>query len=71
MRSTHSFNVDFILRKCKGDEKYGLIYARITVDGERKEISIKEKIECNEWDSRREQVIGKGFARSRHWTMAL
>jgi len=60
MRSTHSFGVDFILRKCKGDEKYGLIYARITVDGERKEISIKEKIECGDWDSRREQVKGKG-----------
>jgi integrase/recombinase XerD len=60
MRSTHSFSVDFILRKCKGDEKHGLIYARITVDGEKREISIKEKVECNEWDGRREMVKGKG-----------
>lgn len=62
MRSIHSFGVDFIIRKCKGDEKHGLIYARITVDGERKEVSIKEKIECGDWDSRRELVKGKGRA---------
>jgi integrase/recombinase XerD len=60
MRSTNSFSVDFVIRKCKGDEDYGLIYARLTVDGERREISIKERIACSDWDSRKEQVKGKG-----------
>ena len=43
MKSTHSFAIDFIKRLCKEDKKKALMYARITVDGERKEISLKER----------------------------
>jgi len=42
MQTRHSFSVDFIIRKCRENKKRALIYARITVDGERREISLKE-----------------------------
>ena len=35
------------------------IFARITVDGDRKEISLKENIKTSDWDSAREIVNGK------------
>ncbi|HWB92359.1 MAG TPA: hypothetical protein VG605_10920 [Puia sp.] len=44
MKTTHSFSIDFIIRRCKENKQQALIYARITVDEERKEISIKERI---------------------------
>ncbi|HEY2722898.1 MAG TPA: Arm DNA-binding domain-containing protein [Chitinophagaceae bacterium] len=59
MRSTHTFGIDFITRKCKEDKKKAFIYIRITVDEERKEISLKEQIIAASWDSKREMVKGK------------
>jgi hypothetical protein len=37
------------------------IYARITVDGERAEVSTKEKIVANDWDPDKEIVKGKAI----------
>lgn len=48
MKTTHSFGIDFIIRRCKENKKQALIYARITVDEERKEISLKERINAAE-----------------------
>jgi integrase/recombinase XerD len=62
MRSTHSFATDFIIRKCKGDKTKAMIFARITVDGSSKEISIKEKINRADWDSKGGKVKGKNNA---------
>lgn len=62
MRSTHSFAIDFIVRKCKKDKSKALIFARITVDGETKEISIKEKIDFNSWDNDKEIVKGRNIS---------
>jgi hypothetical protein len=45
MRSTHSFTIDFVIRKDKENKKRALLDARVTVDGERKEISLKEHID--------------------------
>lgn len=59
MRSTHSFATDFIIRKCKGDKTKAMIFARITVDGSSREISIKEKINHEDWDNKGEIVKGK------------
>jgi len=59
METRNSFGIDFITRKCKTDNKNVLIYARITVNGEVKEISIKEKIERNAWNNASEIVNGK------------
>jgi hypothetical protein len=62
MRSRHSFSTDFIIRKCKGDKSKAILFARITVDGCSKEISIKEKIDSDDWDNKREMVKGKSQA---------
>jgi len=59
MKSTHSFGIDFVIRRCKTDNKRALIYARINVDGERKEISLKEHINANDWNFTNETVKGK------------
>jgi len=60
MQTRHSFSVDFIIRKCRENKKRALIYARITVDGERKEISLKESIDASAWDNKGECIKGKG-----------
>ena len=41
MITTHTFAVDIIIRRNKADKKKALIYARITIDGDAKEISLK------------------------------
>ena len=61
MRSTHSFGIDFIIRRCKEDKTKAFVYARITVDEERKEISLKEQIIASNWDSKQEIVKGKSI----------
>lgn len=59
MKTTHSFSTDFLIRRCKENKKKALIYARITVDEERREISLKEQIDAIDWDPRKEIVKGK------------
>jgi integrase/recombinase XerD len=59
MRSTHTFAVNFIKRNCKDDKTQAFIYARITVDEEQREISLKERISAADWDTDKEVVKGK------------
>jgi len=59
MKTTHSFSIDFIIRRCKDKKTQALIYARITVDEERKEISLKERITATDWDPNQEIVKGR------------
>ncbi len=59
MRATHSFGIDFIIRRCKDNKVKAYIFARITVDGERKEISLKEEIKAIDWDGDSETVRGR------------
>ena len=59
MKTTHSFSIDFIIRRCKDNKKQALIYARITVDEERKEISLKERINVTDWDPQQEIIKGR------------
>lgn len=59
METTHTFGIDLLIRKCKYNKKQGFIYARITVDEERAEISTKEKIDVASWDPDKEIVKGK------------
>ena len=49
------------LRKVKTNRKTGLvpIYLRITLDGVRKEISLKRKVNLKDWDSKLQVVLGK------------
>jgi len=51
MRNTHTFTVKFILRMNKFRNHRAPIYARISVDGVRKEMAIKETIDPDEWDN--------------------
>ena len=59
MKTSFRFSIDFIIRLNKKDRAFALIYAKITVDGIAKEISLKEQIIAADWDSAREQVKGK------------
>ena len=56
----HELSVLFTLRRSKIDKK-GLapIYLRITVDGERAEITVNRKVNPNKWDSRLQRVVGR------------
>lgn len=59
MQTTQTFAVDVIFRRSKKDREKGLLYARITVNGDAKEVSLKEPVMLAEWDSKSEMVIGK------------
>ena len=59
MKAQHTFGIDFIIRLSKNDKTSALIFARITVNGDRKEISLKENINTADWDSSSEMVKGK------------
>ncbi len=63
MRTTHSFSVEFIKRPSRSKKKANKanIYARIWVDGEAAEISLKEEIDANAWDGQAEQVKGRSI----------
>lgn len=56
-----SFSIDFIIRKCKANKKRADIFAKITVDGDIKELSIKEQIETADWINKQEIVKGKSI----------
>jgi site-specific recombinase XerD len=58
---TTTFSVSFLTRKCKADKKHAHIYARITIDGEEKELSTKEQISISSWDSAKSRVKGNSI----------
>ncbi len=51
MTPHHSFGTHFVIRKSRQDEKYSIVYARISVNGRRAELSLKQKIKPAQWDS--------------------
>jgi site-specific recombinase XerD len=59
MKTAHSFSIDFLIRKCKSNEQEAIIYVRVTVNEERREISLKEKIEPGNWHPSHNVVLGK------------
>lgn len=61
MTTTHTFAVDIIIRRNKTNREKALLYARITIDGDAKEVSLKETIAVAEWDSKSETIIGKSI----------
>jgi integrase/recombinase XerD len=61
MKANHTFGIDFITRTCKSDKTSAHLFARITVDGERREISLKEPVKLKDWDSAREVVKGNSI----------
>lgn len=61
MQNMQIFSVDFLIRRCKADRTRALIYGRITVNGERVEISLKEQINVAEWNPGRGILKSKSF----------
>ncbi|MEH6682498.1 MAG: site-specific integrase [Sediminicola sp.] len=58
MSLTKSFGVSFFIRQNPNNAGSALIYARITVNGKRVEISLKKSIPPNLWDSPNNRVTG-------------
>jgi hypothetical protein len=58
MRTTHTFGLQFIIRSNKNDQSSGIIYARITIEGQRAEISLKKTLPLSLWNNSRGKVNG-------------
>ena len=58
MQTQTTFSVIFFTRKNRANDNKLSIYARITVDGKRAEISIKRCTKTRDWDSRRKRARG-------------
>ena len=58
MKTTKTFSVRFAVRTCKRNIKQATIYARITVNGRRLEISLKRTIDPELWDPASGSVTG-------------
>jgi site-specific recombinase XerD len=58
MRTTNTFGIQFILRMNKIKKDLAPLYARVTVEGHRVEISLKRWISPDNWNNSREIVRG-------------
>ena len=58
MKTKSTFTIIFFTRKSRSNPKQLSIYVRITVNGKRSEMSLKRRIEQNQWDSSKNR--GKG-----------
>lgn len=58
MESTTNFGLRFVIRHCKNKLSGALIYARITVDRKRIEISLNKTIDPALWDSKNQIATG-------------
>ena len=58
MKSEHTFAVLFFLKASRSEKDYGFIFARVTVDGKRSEISLKRKINKELWNPEKGYVKG-------------
>ncbi|UPK67933.1 site-specific integrase [Chitinophaga filiformis] len=63
MNAQNTFGIDFIVRNVKGSKDLAVVYARITLNGgEPVEISLKDQIQKDQWNSESETVKGKSEA---------
>lgn len=53
------FTVSFIARKVKSSEDESLIYARVTLNKERKEFGLRIRVKSKEWEPKTQKVLGK------------
>ncbi len=60
MTTTNTFGIVFYLKRQKQKKGKAPIYARITVDGQRVEISIKKDIDVENWSKGKGMAKGKG-----------
>jgi site-specific recombinase XerD len=56
----YDLNVLFVLRKAQSDKKgFAPIYLRISVNGERAELSVNRKVAPQKWDARLQRAVGR------------
>lgn len=58
MGTSRTFSIHFWLNLAKKKGDLAPIYARVTIDGKRAEISLKRYVSVNDWDETRGRVIG-------------
>lgn len=58
MQTSKIFSIHFWLSMAKKKDDFALIYARISVDGKRAEISLKCNTSVNVWDASSERITG-------------
>ena len=58
MKTNSTFTIIFFTRKSSSTADKLSIYARITVDGQRSEISLKRSVLVNDWDNNRARCRG-------------
>ncbi|WP_238769419.1 site-specific integrase [Maribellus maritimus] len=61
MKTTHTFGIQFILRTGKKDKTKGIVYARITVEARRAELSLKKRMAVDDWNNNRGIARGSGI----------
>ncbi|HSP83975.1 MAG TPA: site-specific integrase [Gillisia sp.] len=58
MKSTATFSILFWINTSRAKENFAELFARITVNGKRVNLSLKEKVLIHQWDSRKAKVKG-------------
>lgn len=58
MRTQNTFSTLFLIQKSKAINNEALLYARVTVNGKRVDISLKKKISISIWDNKKKKVKG-------------
>jgi len=58
MHTSSTFSVLFWIYNTRAVENQADIYARITINGKRVNLSLKQKVDINSWDAKRQNVKG-------------
>jgi integrase len=66
MKTANTFGIQFVIRANKKDPSISLIYARLTVNGKRIEISLKRTIGSTSWNYSKECVKGTSVDVKQH-----
>jgi hypothetical protein len=58
MKNTNTFSILFWLRQANTKNRQAPLYARITVNGKRAELSLKRKVTVSDWDNNKNRLKG-------------
>jgi len=58
MRTTQTFSISFFTRKKKNQPEAAILYARITINGKKLEISLKRTIPVDKWNQSSTKMMG-------------
>ncbi|AVR45970.1 integrase [Christiangramia fulva] len=58
MRTNQTFAISFFIRKKKNQPELGILYARITINGKKQEISLKRTLPVDRWNQTSCRMIG-------------